>query len=123
MIATDRNALMCDLAETYGIFDIRALPASVLATLSVGLRDDSRIKMKMAGEKIPRQDMMQAAMVDRLSLLLWAKTKDAQHGMNRPKSLLEILTRAPQKSGSTQGFDSPEDFEAEWKRRTGAGHG
>ena len=123
MIATDRNALMCDLAETYGIFDIRALPASVLATLSVGLRDDSRIKMKMAGEKIPRQDMMQAAMVDRLSLLLWAKTKDAQHGMNRPKSLLEILTRAPQKSGSTQGFDSPEDFEAEWKRRTGVGHG
>lgn len=123
MIATDRNALMCDLAETYGIFDIRALPASVLATLSVGLRDDSRIKMKMAGEIIPRQDMMQAAMVDRLSLLLWAKTKDAQHGMNRPKSLLEILTRAPQKSSSTQGFDSPEDFEAEWKRRTGVGHG
>lgn len=123
MIATDRNALMCDLAETYGIFDIRALPASVLATLSVGLRDDSRIKMKMAGEKIPRQDMMQAAMVDRLSLLLWAKTKDAQHGMNRPKSLLEILTRAPQKIGSAQGFDSPEEFEAEWKRRTGAGHG
>lgn len=123
MIATDRNALMCDLAETYGIFDIRALPASVLATLSVGLRDDSRIKMKMAGEKIPRQDMMQAAMVDRLSLLLWAKTKDAQHGMNRPKSLLEILTSPPQKSGGTQGFDSPEDFEAEWKRRTGVGHG
>lgn len=122
MIATDRNALMCDLAETYGIFDTRALPASVLATLSVGLRDDSRIKMKMAGEKIPRQDMMQAAMVDRLSLLLWAKTKDAQHGMNRPKSLLEILTRS-QKNGSAQGFDSPEDFEAEWKRRTGAGHG
>ena len=123
MIATDRNALMCDLAETYGIFDTRALPASVLATLSVGLRDDSRIKMKMAGEKIPRQDMMQAAMVDRLSLLLWAKTKDAQHGMNRPKSLMDILTKPPQKSGGTQGFDSPEDFEAEWKRRTGAGHG
>lgn len=122
MIATDRNALLCDLAETYGIFDIKALPASVLATLSVGLRDDSRIKMKMAGEKIPRGDLMQAAMVDRLSLLLWAKTKDAQHGINRPKSLLEVLM-GTQKKGDVQSFDSPEDFETEWKRRTGVAHG
>lgn len=123
MIATDRNALVCDMAETYGIFDLQALPVSTLAALAVGLRGDSRIKMRLSGEKATRQDMMQAAMVDRLSMLLWAKTKDGQNGRNRPKSLVEILSGEGRKDGDVQSFDSPEDFEAEWARRTGVSHG
>jgi hypothetical protein len=123
MIAADRDSLACDLAETYGIFDLQALPASTLAALAVGLRDDSRIKLKIAGEKVPRQDMMQAAMVDRLSLLLWAKTKDGQSGVNRPKSLVDILNGVNREQGNVRSFDTPEDFEAEWARRTGVNHG
>ena len=49
MIATDENALLCDLAETYGIFDFNALPVETLAALSFGLRENSRIKRKMSG--------------------------------------------------------------------------
>ena len=37
MIALDQNALICDFAETYGIYNYRALPVSLLATLAVGL--------------------------------------------------------------------------------------
>ena len=47
MMAVDRDAWICDLAETYRIFDYRALPVGLLATLSFGLREDSRIKQKM----------------------------------------------------------------------------
>ena len=43
MMAVNRDALICDLAETYGILDCQALPALLLATLSCGLRADSRI--------------------------------------------------------------------------------
>lgn len=48
MFALDRNALLCDLAETYGIFNLRALRADMLAALACGLREDSRIKLRMA---------------------------------------------------------------------------
>lgn len=49
MIAIDRDALLCDLAETYGIFDLNALPVGTLAALSFGLRENSRIKRKLNG--------------------------------------------------------------------------
>lgn len=48
-MALDKDALICDLAETYHILDYRALPVPLLATLCSGLRDDSRIKMRLAG--------------------------------------------------------------------------
>ena len=63
MISADRDALLCDFAETYGIYDFRALPAFTLATLAVGLRDDSRIKMKMHGTRITRTETLLAGAV------------------------------------------------------------
>lgn len=49
MIAKDEDALICDLAETYRIFDYRSLPLKTVATFSVGLRENSRIKMSLGG--------------------------------------------------------------------------
>lgn len=122
MIATDCDALLCDLAETYGIFDLKALPATVLATLSVGLRDNSRIKMRLSGEKIPRSELLLAGIADRLSLLLWFMSEDGQNGVNRPKSIIDILLGEHHQGGDIETFDSAEDFEAEWRRRTGVPH-
>ena len=123
MIATDRDALVCDLAETYGIYDLKALQVPVLATLSVGLREDSRIKMRMSGATIPRMEMLLAMAVDRLSLMFWAKTEDGRNGTNRPKSILSILLGDETENGNTVSFDSAEDYEAEWARVTGVNHG
>ena len=36
MIKTDEDALICDLAETYQIYDYKSLPAYMVATFSVG---------------------------------------------------------------------------------------
>lgn len=83
---------MCDLAETYQIYDYKRLPATKVAAFSVGLRDDSRIKMKMSGAKATTSILLMASAVDRLSLLVWAQTKDAEKGRNRPKSILEAMT-------------------------------
>lgn len=56
--------------------------------LAVNLRPDSRTKMKASGLKIPFSDMLLAGILDRLSFLCWAKTKDGQKGKNRPESVL-----------------------------------
>lgn len=75
MVHADEDALICDFAETYHIFDWRALPVRLAATLAAGLPETSRIRMKMAGAKMTASLLMQAAMVDRLSLLVWMQTK------------------------------------------------
>lgn len=123
MLAADRDALVCDLAETYGIFDYRALPASLLATLAAGLRDDSRIKMRLSGGKVPRSDMLLAAAVDRLSLLVWFLSGDGQKNQNRPASVLDALVGEEKQTGDVMAFDTVEDFETTWVRITGVGHG
>ena len=53
MIAADEEALICDLAETYNIYDYRSLSPRMAAVFSCGLRDDSRIKLAMSDTKYP----------------------------------------------------------------------
>lgn len=109
MICTDEDAVICDFAETYHVLDWRALPVRLAATLAAGLPETSRIRLKMAGAKASMPMLLQAAMVDRLSLLVWMQTKDGQKNRHRPKSVAEILTGSVQ-SNSVQAFDSEEDF-------------
>ena len=108
MTAVDEDALICDFAETYHIYNYRGLPLRYAAVLSCGLSEDSRIKRKLTGAKLTTQLMMQAAMVDALNILVWFKTKDAQKGRNRPKSIVELLTGESEKIDS---FATVEEFE------------
>lgn len=118
MIAADRNALICDLAETYGIYDMQALPVSTLAVLASGLRENSRIKMKLSGMHADRETLLLAMAVDNLQFLSWTKTKAAQDGRDRPKSIVQILQRVEPKRQNA-AFDSGEEFDAAWRRMTG----
>jgi len=116
MLATDEDAVVCDLAETYGIFDYHSLPSTYIATLAVGLRDDARIKLKMSQTAYPLKTMLLASAVDRLSLLVWAKTKDAEKNRNRPKSVLEELMKKPE--SDIVSFEDPKAFDDAWKELT-----
>lgn len=110
MLRQDEEALICDFAETYHIFDYKKLPLSTVASLAAGLRDDSRIKMQLSGIKASPEMLMLAGIVDRLSLLVWAQTKDATQGRNRPKLLAQSLMPQAQKQQG-QSFVSGKDFE------------
>lgn len=120
MVREDETALICDLAETYGVLDWKALPLRTAAALSAGLRDNSRIKMKLAGLQADQETLLLAAAVDRLSLLVWAKTKDAEKGKNRPESIFDRLTgqTKEEKTDEFNSYDSPDAFMAAWKRAT-----
>ena len=109
----DEDALICDLAETYHILNYKALPAMLVASLVVGLRDDSRIKMKLSGAKAPSEIILLASIIDRLSVLVWMQTKDAQKGRNRPKSLMSLLF--PKETKATV-YKTGEDFEKARKK-------
>lgn len=113
MIAEDEHALICDLAETYQIYDYRSLPLSRVAIFAVGLRENSRIKMKMSERRYPLDTLLMAGIMDRLSLLVWQQTRGAQYGSNKPDSVLAKLL--DMESGTDMEiFDSASEFE---KRR------
>jgi len=69
--------------------------------LAVNLHHGSRIKMKVAGLKIPFSEILLAGILDRLSFLCWTKTKDSQKGKNRPESVLAKFSNVPEKHGYT----------------------
>lgn len=114
MIALDEDALICDLAETYQIYDYKQLPLNQVAVFAYGLHDDSRIKQMMSDQIVPLETTLLASIVDRLSLSLWLKTKDGQKGVNRPASIAELLTKNNKEEGDKRDylvFESGEDFE------------
>ncbi|MDF2902433.1 MAG: phage protein [Bacillus sp. (in: firmicutes)] len=111
MISVDEDALVCDLAETYQIYDYKQLPASMVAVFSCGLRETSRIKMKLSGQKIPLDTLLLAGISDNLRLLLWTKTKDGQKNVNRPESILHKLSENNPREKEEIIFESGEDFE------------
>lgn len=115
MIKVDEEALICDLAEIYQIYDYKQLPPLVVAVFSCGLRDNSRIKMKLSGQLVPLETLLLAGVSDKLSLLLWSKTKDGQKGNNRPGSILKTLTTNESKEKEEVVFNSGKEFEEERK--------
>lgn len=119
MIAADRDALICDLAETYGIYDMQALPVSTLAVLASGLRENSRIKIKMSGMKTDHKTLLLAMAVDNLRFLSWAKTEAAQDGKGRPKSIARVLLGQVEEKPQNAAYGSGAEFDAAWKRLSG----
>lgn len=111
MLANDREALVCDLAETYHVLEMDSLPVSLLATLAAGLREDSRSRILLSGTSARLDTVLLAAAVDKLSLLVWAQTRDGQRGSNRPPSVLAAITGGETPRSNT-AYDTAEEYEA-----------
>lgn len=114
MMRKNRDALECDLAETYNIYDMRALPARRVALFAVGLRDNSRIKMLLADSKFTFSEILLINIYDLLNLELWTKTKDATKGKNKPESLYKKLmgiNDQAKKESKNMTFNSAEEYE------------
>lgn len=110
MIALDEEALICDLAETYHIFDYKSLPIQFIAVLSSGLGINSRIKQKIRGEKASLEMMLSMSIIDHLKILIWQNSEDGRKGRNFPKSLLQQLLE-PEKKERVAAFENGDEFE------------
>lgn len=122
MMNLDKNALLCDLAETYHIYDYRSLPLHMVGIFACGLREDSRIMMKISGIKIDTTQALLASIADNTRMLAWLQSNDGVKGTNRPNSLLRILSGAEQHNESNiETFESGNDFDEEWDRLTRGG--
>lgn len=115
MIDLDEDALICDLAETYHIYDYRSLPLQLVATLSAGLRDDSRIKLKAAGVPVSQDTLLLASIADRVEMFRCSFIKDAK----QPESFLRaFLGDEEKKNNSVTAFNSAEEFDRRYAELT-----
>ena len=113
MIALDEDALICDLAETYRVYDYRGLPPRLVATLACGLRQDSRIRQKQYGLKAPMSVFLIAQAVDQLSAIRWMLSSDGQEGKNRPEFVSLKLIEHEENSVQFDSSDAFEEFRAQ----------
>ena len=100
------------------MLDYKALPVHLTAALFAGLKADSRTKMRLSGMKVPLDLVLSAAAVDRLSLLVWAQSRDAEKGRNRPESLVSELLGEGKRGGDICAFSSGDEFDAARKKMT-----
>lgn len=116
MIALDEDALLCDMAETYHIYNMYEMPAIYVATLAKGLRNDSRIMMAVCGLKVDIKTLLLAHIADSTAINTWFHSEDGQKNQNRPPSMIKILSGIKTEES---GFDCGEDFDKKWRELTG----
>lgn len=108
-MATYEDEIICDMAETYNVYDIGGLPLDVVARLVFGLGANSRLQLKLAGQKHTNEEMILALIYDRLSEIAWSRCKS---GTPKPKSLYESMTGKEQtKKRKNVLFSSIDEFE------------
>ena len=101
------------MAEYYHIYDIEERPPLYIATLACGLRDGSRVVSALNQSKPSLQTLLLAGISDRLGTLVWFQSEDGRKKINRPESILEILSgEKKEEEKKIRSFDSPADFEA-----------
>ena len=113
MLATDEDAFFCDMVETYHITDYRALPVETLAVLAFGLRENSRIKLKIAGINPVPVEIILPQIYDIL-VCLGAGLSGAKEA---PPSMMDLVRGVQKEEDTVDSFNTPEEFQAEWNRR------
>lgn len=119
MISADEDALICDFAEVYRVYDYKSLPLKTAAAFFMGLKQDSRCKMAAAGQKFTLTEMLAVMIYDKLAWLKWAKTKDGANGRNMPQPLAAKLFAENKDKNDIEGFYTAEDFEKERRKLLG----
>lgn len=89
-----------------------SLPINTVATLVVGLRENSRIMLKVRGEQLAIKEQLLAGILDRLSVIVWwlggaEKTK-------KPTLIADSFIKREDKSRNDK-FASGEEFMKAWQ--------
>lgn len=112
MLGIDRDAVICDLAETYGVFDYARLPIMLTATLCAGLHENSRIKRKLSGVNEVPAEYTLVHIADALTMLLNAMAGNKQ----KPELYSDLMTGKRKTGRKKSGFNSIDDFNTARKK-------
>lgn len=77
--------------------------------------------MAMSKTKLTADQTLLAMISDNTRMLAWLNSADGMRGVNRPKSLVEMLLGNVKQNVSSgiEAFETGQDFDDEWRRLTG----
>ena len=81
--------------------------------MAAGLREDSRIKMKIAGVTASQDTILLGVIADRIGLFISGKNGE------EPESIAESFYIKQEKEARYSSFDTPEAFKEAWNKITG----
>ena len=118
MRAVCEDALICDFAQYYHIYDLSGLKLHTAAVLACGLPPESRTIQKLTGQNIRTDQILYAAILDTLKNIEYLYVKRNFKGKHKaPESVLKKLTGSNRESEKNiKAFRSGEDFERERER-------
>ena len=117
MINLDETALICDLAETYHILDYRSQPVKLVAALTAGLRDNSRIKMRISELPVEPNILMLATIADRIEAFRCGFSSNGEMPVSIVEELLNGGTKA--NTNGVAGFTTSSELESALARIRG----
>ena len=110
-----KDALICDFAEYYHLYDFSSVPMETAAVLACGLPADSRTIRKMSGQKFTTDMILKIRLVDAVMSFENAFVNvHSKRKVPRPQSLMKTLMK--QDDNEIRTFRSGEDFERERER-------
>lgn len=102
------------MAETYGIYDYKAMKPSLIATLTIGLPESSRVMRKYSGVNLTLDQMLLALLVDDLNNLMYGLSRKKG---KKPQSIAkQLLNKDKKDKDELMSFRTADDYEA-WMRR------
>ena len=118
MVSIYENEFICDMAETYHVFDYEALPVDLLVVLACGLRDNSRTKLKISGVKHIPLELVIPQIFDQILLL-----RCGLSGQKKVPTLMTEFMTQEDKPSESVSFKSGSDFMDQWNRLAGEKNG
>lgn len=118
MVSKYEDEFICDMAETYHVFDYEALPVDLLVVLACGLRDNSRTKLKISGVKHIPLELVIPQIFDQILLL-----RCGLSGQKKAPPLMTEFMTQEDKPNETVSFESGSDFMDQWNRLAGDHNG
>lgn len=107
--------MICDLAETYHIYNYEQLPVEKVAVFVCGLREKARVWQKFGQHDFDRE--LLTLIYDKINWIAWTKTESAHNGQAPPDLLFpKLFPDIKKNNDDTVGFKSAEDFNKEWEK-------
>lgn len=114
MRVVHEDALICDFAQFYHVYDIDELDVRTAAILTAGLPKESRLVKKLTGNKPDQETILMASILDTVRNIEYAVFQaHSKKKLQKPQSVMKKLLGIDdnKKQNNLREFRSADEFE------------
>lgn len=111
-----KDALICDFAQYYHIYDLYSMDVQTAAILACGLPPESRTMRQISDQKYDVDTLLRMRILDTLRYIEYAYlSTHSKRKPQKPESIFRLMTNQKDDK-DIKAFQSTQEFEAERER-------